>query len=53
MVQETLLVVENETAIRALVNLALERHGYTVLSAESGSEAPQPRCRATMAASIF
>jgi two-component system, cell cycle sensor histidine kinase and response regulator CckA len=36
---ETLLVVENETAIRALVKMALERHGYTVLSAESGSEA--------------
>jgi DNA-binding response OmpR family regulator len=36
---ETLLVVENEPAIRALVKMALERHGYTVLSAESGSEA--------------
>ena len=36
---ETLLVVENETAIRALVKMALERHGYAVLSAESGSEA--------------
>ena len=36
---ETLLVVENETAIRALVKMALERHGYTVLSAESGNEA--------------
>ena len=32
-------MVENETAIRALVKMALERHGYTVLSAESGSEA--------------
>jgi DNA-binding response OmpR family regulator len=36
---ETLLVVENETAIRALVQMALERHGYAVLTAESGSEA--------------
>ena len=36
---ETLLVVENEAAIRALVRMALERQGYTVLSAESGSEA--------------
>ena len=36
---ETLLVVENEAAIRALVKMALERQGYTVLSAESGSEA--------------
>jgi DNA-binding response OmpR family regulator len=36
---ETLLVVENETAVRALVQMALERHGYVVLTAESGSEA--------------
>lgn len=36
---ETLLVVENETAIKMLVQMALERHGYTVLTAESGSEA--------------
>jgi DNA-binding NtrC family response regulator len=36
---ETLLVVENEGAIRALVKMALERQGYTVMSAESGSEA--------------
>lgn len=36
---ETLLVVENETAIKNLVQMALERHGYTVLTAESGSEA--------------
>jgi DNA-binding NtrC family response regulator len=36
---ETLLVVENETAITALVQMALERHGYVVLTAESGSEA--------------
>ena len=36
---ETLLVVEDESAIRNLVQLALERHGYLVLSAESGREA--------------
>ena len=36
---ETLLVVENETAIKVLVQMALERHGYVVLTAESGSEA--------------
>jgi DNA-binding response OmpR family regulator len=36
---ETLLVVENESAVRALVQMALERHGYVVLAADSGSEA--------------
>lgn len=36
---ETLLVVENEAAIKHLVQVALERHGYVVLTAESGSEA--------------
>jgi two-component system cell cycle sensor histidine kinase/response regulator CckA len=36
---ETLLVVENEIAIKMLVQMALERHGYVVLTAESGSEA--------------
>ena len=36
---ETLLVVENEAAIKSLVQMALERHGYAVLTAESGSEA--------------
>ena len=36
---ETLLVVENESAIRLLVQMALERHGYVVLTAESGSAA--------------
>jgi DNA-binding response OmpR family regulator len=35
----TLLVVENEAAIVALVQIALERHGYLVLTAASGSEA--------------
>jgi DNA-binding response OmpR family regulator len=38
-VTATLLVVENEAAIVALVRKALERHGYVVLTAESGSEA--------------
>jgi two-component system cell cycle sensor histidine kinase/response regulator CckA len=36
---ETLLVVENETAIKTLVQMALQRHGYVVLTAESGQEA--------------
>jgi DNA-binding response OmpR family regulator len=36
---ETLLVVENEVAIKTLVQMALERHGYIVLTAESGGEA--------------
>ena len=36
---ETLLVVENEAAIKTLVQMALERHGYIVLTAESGGEA--------------
>ena len=31
---ETLLVVENEAAIKTLVQIALERHGYVVLAAE-------------------
>jgi two-component system, cell cycle sensor histidine kinase and response regulator CckA len=36
---ETLLVVENESAIRNLLQVALSRSGYTVLAAESGREA--------------
>jgi two-component system, cell cycle sensor histidine kinase and response regulator CckA len=36
---ETLLVVENESAIRNLLQVALRRNGYTVLAAESGREA--------------
>jgi len=36
---ETVLVVENETAIRNLVQMALERHGYHILAAESGADA--------------
>ena len=38
-VTATLLVVENEAAIAALVQIALERYGYLVLTAASGSEA--------------
>ena len=34
-----MLIVENEAAIRTLVQMALERHGYHVLCAESGSDA--------------
>ena len=36
---ETLLIVENETAIRNLLQMALRKNGYTVLAAESGREA--------------
>jgi len=36
---ETLLIVENESAIRTLLQVALSRNGYTVLTAESGREA--------------
>lgn len=36
---ETVLVVENESAIRHLVQMALERHGYHILAAESGADA--------------
>ena len=36
---ETVLIVENEGAIRNLVQLALERHGYRILAAESGTDA--------------
>jgi CheY-like chemotaxis protein len=36
---ETLLVVENEPAIRNLLQMALRKSGYTVLAAESGREA--------------
>ena len=36
---ETLLIVENEPAIRNLLQMALRRNGYTVLAAESAREA--------------
>lgn len=36
---ETLLIVENEAAIRHLLQMALRKNGYTVLAAESGREA--------------
>jgi DNA-binding response OmpR family regulator len=36
---ETVLIVEDEAAIRMLVRMALERCGYRVLTAESGTDA--------------
>jgi two-component system cell cycle sensor histidine kinase/response regulator CckA len=36
---ETLLVVEDEPALRRLISASLERRGYTVLAAEDGTEA--------------
>jgi len=38
---ETLLVVEDDAALRAITRRHLERHGYTVLEAPSGAEALQ------------
>ncbi len=38
---ETILLVEDETAVRALVREVLQRYGYTVLEAEHGVEALQ------------
>jgi two-component system, cell cycle sensor histidine kinase and response regulator CckA len=38
---ETVLVVEDESAVRALVCAALEQHGYTVLQATGGDAALQ------------
>jgi two-component system, cell cycle sensor histidine kinase and response regulator CckA len=37
--RETLLIVENEAAIRNLLEMALRKTGYTVLTAESGRKA--------------
>jgi len=36
---ETVLVVEDEPALRRLISVSLERRGYTVLAAEDGTEA--------------
>lgn len=36
---ETLLIVENEAAIRHLLQAALQKSGYNVLAAESGRDA--------------
>jgi CheY-like chemotaxis protein len=37
--QETVLVVEDDDAVRELTSLALERHGYKVLKATGGADA--------------
>jgi CheY-like chemotaxis protein len=36
---ETILVVEDESSVRTMAVLALEKHGYEVLQAESGKKA--------------
>ena len=37
--REMILVVEDEPGVRALVEYALKRNGYSVISAECGSSA--------------
>jgi CheY-like chemotaxis protein len=37
--RETVLVAEDDEAVRLLARLALERHGYAVLAAKDGAEA--------------
>jgi len=36
---ETVLVVEDEAALRRLISVSLEKRGYTILAAEDGTEA--------------
>jgi two-component system, cell cycle sensor histidine kinase and response regulator CckA len=36
---ETIVLVEDETSVRAIARLTLESHGYSVLTAENGREA--------------
>src|SRR5208337_5354681 len=36
---ETVLVVEDDPALRRLISVSLEKRGYTVLAAEDGTEA--------------
>ncbi|MBF0509110.1 MAG: response regulator, partial [Deltaproteobacteria bacterium] len=36
---ETILVAEDDTAVRDIMKVILERHGYTVIEAEDGQDA--------------